>query len=477
MKSHKSRLFQESIKTLGAMRHTMARHITQPEAATAFIAKTTNFIEALGILLSPERVTDSLELYDEAAETYLYGMIGLLQLYGEDEGATETLVAELSSFLSGLRRRVAGRKKVVVLTITAGNGHKAAAYAIEAGLHEHFGGDFIVSVHDIQADIGALYESAVKHSASVYNWFFENSNSSENTTILHTIGYPMFAKKLDHIFYTEQPDLVVSTFSFPGVHTWIKKTLRRQDHYIPYVTVITDSISIHYLWFAEGTDAYIVANEETKRIMVDNGVPKDKMVVLGFPVNPRFYKKIDVAAERAKEGLDLKKPVFLISVGTGGSMKDVAFLSQFAKELGDQAQCVVVLGRNTEMLQKLQKKNFGPSVKLLGWVKDMDRWMKMADVMVTKAGGATVMECVAVELPMIITRSLAWQESGNAELVELYGLGTVLQDRDGVVEAMIDYTRKPALIREERENFKKLNAHNATQRVVEYLRDLLAKPL
>lgn len=471
MKSHKSHLFQETLHRLQTLEKETGYSFDAPDLRNAYVGKCSTFMEQLGVLLAPARLEDARLLYDEAAESFFYGVQSLFVLYHMQDEATQAWMQALESLLQEMRRRVLGRKKVVVLTITAGNGHRAAAFAIEAGLHEYYGGDYLVSVHDIQADIGALYESAVKHSTSVYNWFFENSNSNENVHILHTIGYPMFAKKLDQIFFEEQPDLIVSTFSFPGMHSWIKKTLRGQDRYIPYITVITDSISIHYLWLAEGTDAYIVANEETKRIMVDKGCPEDSMKVLGFPVHPRFYTKIDVAEQRQKEGLDPHDPLFLLSVGTGGSMKDVQFLTRFARELGDRAQIVVVLGKNTELLQKLKKKNFGPSVKLLGWVGDMDRWMKMADVMVTKAGGATVMECVAVELPMIITRALAWQESGNVELIERYNLGTVLGDKDDPVDIMRSYVEDPERARTQRTNFAKLNAHRATERVVGYLKE------
>lgn len=473
MRSYKSSLFQEALEALGALQKKLGADLSA-EARHDVIHKVTFFIEQMGILLAPERAADALVNFDEASETCLYGVIGILQLYGQTK-AVQPWTEGLSSLFGRLRGRLARRKKVVVLTITAGNGHRAAAYAIEAGLEEHFGGDYIVTVHDIQADIGAIYESSVKLSSNVYNWFFEGSNSNDNVNILHTIGYPMFSKKLDQIFYSEQPDLVVSTFSFPGIHTWIKKTLRCQDHYIPYVTVITDSISIHFLWLAEGTDAYIVANEETKDILAEKGVPRDKMLVLGFPVHPRFYKPIDVEVERKKEGLDSDKPLFLVSVGTGGSMKDVDFLRDFAKEYGEDAQCVVVLGRNQEMLHKLQKKNYGPGVKLLGWVNDMDRWMKMADVMITKAGGATVMECVAVELPMLITKALAWQESGNIELIEKYELGLVVHEDEEVMDAVRHYMNTPKLIQEQRKNFKKLNAHNSTERVSYFLKDLMEK--
>jgi len=472
MNSTSSEIFRTSVAMLGGVIRSLGRGgdsaLTRSltELGAAFIAE-------LGGLLDPKNAEEARIRLEAASQKLLYGGVAALSFHAAEDDLQEEGEEQLRAFLGYVRKRVLGRKKVAILTITAGNGHKAAAYAVEAGLTEYFGGDYLVTVHDIQADIGAIYESAVKHSASVYNWFFEGTNSTENSQILHTIGYPMFAKKLDTIFYEEQPDLVVSTFSFPGIHHWIKKTLRVQDRHIPFVTVITDSISIHFLWYAEGTDAYIVANTETRDIMEKNGVPRDRMVVLGFPVHPKFYRPIDVAHEREQEGLSPDKPLFLVSVGTGGSMKDVDFLSDFAKELGDEAQCVVILGRNTDLLEKLQKKRFGPSVKLLGWVGDMDRWMKMSDVMVTKAGGATVMECVAVQLPMLITRSLAWQESGNAELVETYNIGTVLPDRDGILTALRDYVKNPDIAREQRKNFAKLHAEDATRNVANFLKEQL----
>lgn len=379
----------------------------------------------------------------------------------------------LQKFLSEQYAMLSNRKKIVILTINAGNGHKSAAYAMEKGFRELHGHDYLVSVQDVQVDVNTLYESSVKFTPQVYKWVFDTTDSIEGMTILHSIGYPMFAKKLDKILETERPDAIVSTYCFPGINTWLEKSLRAKENHIPFVSIVTDSITVHHMWFGEEMDYYVVSNADTKNLMISKGVASQKIKVLGFPVNPAFYEPLDRKEALKAEGLDPKKPTFLVSIGTAASSKEVAFLTKFKEELSEKANLIVATGKNESIYKTLSKKDFGSSIKLLGWTNQMYKYLQMADVAITKAGGATVMECVALKKPMIITKVLPGQEEGNALLVEKYGLGIVLRKKDNIIDAMREFVDSPSRIRDTQKNFAPIWQDDATYKIVDFLTTLV----
>ncbi len=383
------------------------------------------------------------------------------------------ILCTLERFLRDQYTLLENRKKIVVLTINAGNGHKSAAYALEQGFKRQYGYDYLVSVQDIQVDLNTLYESSVKFTPQVYKWVFESTDSSEGMAILHGIGYPLFAKKLDKILETEKPDIMVSTYCFPGINTWLEKTLRAHKPYIPFVAVVTDSITVHHMWFADEIDYYIVTNADTKSLMVSKGIPEKKIQVLGFPVHPAFYEPLDKKSCMDELGFSEKRPTFLVSIGTAASSKEVSFLSKFKEDLGDKANIIVATGRNEHIYKTLIKKDLGAGVKVLGWTNQMYKYLQLADVIVTKAGGATVMECVALKKPMIITKVLPGQEEGNALLVEKYGLGEVVRKNDDLLQAITVFVSEKDRIEATKRNFSPIWHDKATYKIVDFLITLL----
>jgi len=479
MYSHRSQLLKQAYsfhnEFVAALPNSFTRHHLPAEIDGAFF----EYFKTLAFLLEKRKNERTLGQFDQAQKELLYTLIAHLNAGFFDKDLTDTQVKELeemlTSFLQRQEQGFTSRKKLVVLTIKAGHGHTSAAKAVVAGMYEQYGHDIEVVLRDLQVDLNSFYESTVKHTPKVYKWLFDASNSAEGMSLVNSFGYPMFAEKLDTMLKEEDPDMLVSTYSFPGINAWIEKSLQKYRKKVPFVTVITDSISIHQMWYAKSMDYYVVSNEETKASVIEKGFSKDKVKVLGFPVHPKFYRDLDVAAQRAKRGVSTDKLVFLAIVGTGSTMKDVEYVREFHKKFGKEAELVVIFGNNTSMLNKLRKEDLGESVKLFGWVDDMYRFMKFSDAVITKAGGATVMECIASQKPMIITKVLPGQEQGNAELIEKYGLGIVCGKKDTVTAAITSFMKKKSDFEGLSEKFETASVKNGTFEICKFLVSLVKK--
>lgn len=213
-------------------------------------------------------------------------------------------------------------------------------------------------------------------------------------------------------------DVVVSTHFFPAdVCGAMKRAGRLQAR---LVVVITDLFP-HRLWLAPEADAFVVASEPTREICRMRRIPDAKLHLLGIPIEAKFRQARDRAAVCRDLGLDpSRRTVLIASGGMGvGPIKEVVeeLLANEAIERCGM-QLLVICGGNEALRRELQaladRISIMP-VRVFGFVETMHECMQVSELLVTKAGGLTVMEALAVGLPMVFIGTIPGQEQLNAE--------------------------------------------------------------
>ena len=365
-----------------------------------------------------------------------------------DEFLMERIQGECIMFHQLQKQLFEKRKKVVILTASVGFGHNSAAHALRSSLYELYGYDVDICVIDILKGTNMLYETSVKYTPGVYKWFFDSTDTNQSTEVINALAQPVLSARIDQILREEEPDLLVATYPLLAAMKWVHSKLHKIHKVIPLVAVVTDSVTVHQMWIMKHVDYYIVPNEDTKKALIQKDVEPEKICVFGFPVSPAFYLSYDPRAERIREGLEPDVLTFLVLVNTGAKAKDIEFLEYFEETFQGKAQCMLVLGKNEQLYKKIAGRDFGKHVKIYQWVGDMYRLMQSADVVVSKAGGATTMECIAIKKPMIITKVLPGQEEGNAETIVKYALGCVLEHGEALelIDQMKQYRDNPELL-------------------------------
>jgi processive 1,2-diacylglycerol beta-glucosyltransferase len=78
---------------------------------------------------------------------------------------------------------------------------------------------------------------------------------------------------------------------------------------------------------------------------------------------------------------------------------------------------IALAGKNERLLEKLKKlsKRFPGRFYPSGFTNTIERLMTCADVAITKPGGLTSSECIALGLPMLIIDPIPGQEERNAD--------------------------------------------------------------
>ena len=97
---------------------------------------------------------------------------------------------------------------------------------------------------------------------------------------------------------------------------------------------------------------------------------------------------------------------------------------------------VVVTGKNDSLFKKLEKDFTADKAGLilLKNSNSIDEWMRVADAIVSKAGGLTISEALCLQKPIIVINPIPGQEEYNTIYLEENKYGTEAQSRQDVVK-------------------------------------------
>ena len=61
--------------------------------------------------------------------------------------------------------------------------------------------------------------------------------------------------------------------------------------FIPLVTVVTDLVTVHQIWFSDYPDLTVVPTEAVRELAIAAKVPAEQIEVIGIPVHPRLSQE------------------------------------------------------------------------------------------------------------------------------------------------------------------------------------------
>ena len=282
-----------------------------------------------------------------------------------------------------------------------------------------------------------LYAPAIKYSPRLYGQVYRITNSRSRFRAASRLTKPFLYHGLTRLFLETRPDVIISVH--PLLNHITLQVLRDLDVRVPFITVVTDLVSVHCAWIAPGVTACVVPTEDARRLALDAGVPSKRVHLLGMPIDPRFAQPswADQETLRAALGLDPELPVVLM-VGGGEGAIGLADAVAAVGHSDLRVQLLVVTGHNKALLSQLQRQSTGFRVpaRILGFVHNMPDLMHAADVIVTKAGPGTITEAMACGLPIVLTGAIPGQEEGNVEFVLRQDVGVLARSPDAVVAAL-----------------------------------------
>ncbi|HTL54911.1 MAG TPA: glycosyltransferase [Candidatus Limnocylindrales bacterium] len=322
--------------------------------------------------------------------------------------------------------------RILIATATAGGGHLAAAAALEEAWRALRPED-VVERLDVVKFFSPLhrkihadgYVKIVEHAPELWGMMFGKTDNPKVAQRLNRLKrvFPSnsrlkFLRHAEHF----RPDAVLCTHYLPLETLGApRKGARHRDRgqpatLSPFVVSIVTDFEAHALWMEPCVDLYCVAAEETKARLIARGAPPENIVATGIPIAAKFAQRPDPKTIRRTIGLRDDLSTLLVLSG-GFGMGPVADILVELDKVSQSFQTVVVTGRNEELRRDLAAQDRKHPTHVLGFAGNMHELMAVSDLIITKPGGLTTSEVLAIGKPLMIINPIPGQEAANSDFL------------------------------------------------------------
>lgn len=330
-----------------------------------------------------------------------------------------------------------------------GGGHRSAAEALATVIHNQYGEAYQVITADLISDytfwplsqMRHAYAPVVHRAEPLYRFVYWLPQHRVRWRLMCQTITPLLRERMGQFLQQAEPDL------FIAVHALLTDIpydlLRKAGNHCPVAVVVTDLGSGHPTWFSPRADLITVGSQALYDAARSRGIPRERIKLLGLPVNPRFTVSTqNQAAVRRSLGLDPDRPLaLLIGGGEGmGPLHEIACALATALHTVN-GQLAVICGRNQRLRAELQAENWPVPVSIQGFVRNMSDWMVASDCVVTKAGPGTIVEACIVGRPIMLTSYVVGQETGNVAYVLENGIGAYSPQPHEIGRIVADWLR------------------------------------
>lgn len=338
------------------------------------------------------------------------------------------------------------RKKIGIFYINAGGGHSATARALAKEITEKY---------PDQAE--PILVDAMQGGPFLTRWFLERgyalavNNFPYNWRVIYWLSKISYIMRGEDKFFTrtahsniektiaeEKFDVIITVHYF--LTSPVLKILKEMNLETSVYSIVTDPFTAPPHWFLNKKIKYFVFSETTKNLAEENGVALENVSIVSPVINDKFFaaKNLDKNEVRARLGFPLDKKIILVVAGGDGLYAGGRVLQNLVC-LPNDYQIVVVCGREQKFFEKastLKRKFSNKILAVFGFVDNMEELLVAADLVVGKAGPATIFESLVIGRPVILTYYIWEQEKGNCDFVVENGFGKYQPQLDKLADTV-----------------------------------------
>lgn len=356
--------------------------------------------------------------------------------------------------------------KIVVFTCSTGGGHNSCAKYIadefnKVGIECDVKDYMELAGEKASKRAEKLYLDSTKGKGNIFKTVYKLGEFYNKTGIKSPVyGFnKLVVKKLYEFLVSNGYDLAIGTHVFPCLALTALKKMKD----IKFINVATDYECIPF-WNETNPDLFVIPSEQLIPKFVEKGIRENVLLPIGIPVASNF---LDV-----NEDIDVphdKKRVLLTSGSMGfGEMKECVHA------LLNNVDCylIVVCGSNAELKNELDKIN-NDNLYVLGFINNMNQYMKNSDVIIAKPGGLTSTEITMMRKPFVIMMPIPGVENYNARFFSENGMGLNANSVDEVVlntkRLLEDKILKENMIENQRKYINDKSASDLVQYVKKWM--------
>ena len=372
--------------------------------------------------------------------------------------------------------------RLLILSVSAGNGHVRAAQALAAtaeALNPPCSAVHIDAMAHVAGGFRKVYTDwyiqLVNRAPEVWSYLHQKADSTPHSATSQRLRRGIervSAGALLREIHRAKPKAIICTHFLPAELLMREGNRGRLD--CPVWLQVTD-YDLHNMWIVPGMAGYLAATEEVAFRMRARGLPADRIHVTGIPVMPVFSQPDAPELARdacvARLGLDPARKVILMASG-GAGVGDLPSMVERVLALGGPGsdfQVIAVAGRNAaahEALKALAQRMPGRLVAL-GFTNEMEKLMAAADLVVTKPGGLTISECLALGKPMLLVSPIPGQEEHNAGFLMEEGAAWLAYDSIGLEYKVARLMAAPDQLARMAQKSRGLGKPDAARRVLD----------
>lgn len=310
------------------------------------------------------------------------------------------------------------RPRVLILTLHHGQTHVRISRALEKALL-HSRPQLRVEVVDALAHCAPWfrayynsYEIPLRYWPGL--WDYIESHQFEGETSGPWWLYRLGARPLFRFIEAFAPDVIAATEVGLGEIAAIHK---RETH-AEYFLVGMETFAYERPWAQPEVDLFLSYPGEVAAQIRSLGVPPERILECGVPVDPAFSLCANRSVLRARLGLECDLPVFLVNFGGSGKGKPREVVAEL-RQVQQPFQVVFISRRDEGLRKELLRLIKGMAhARVLTWVDNMHEWMAAADLLLSRAGGGIVAESLNCGLPILVFDAPPGNERRFCQLIE-----------------------------------------------------------
>jgi len=331
--------------------------------------------------------------------------------------------------------------RALVLYITESSGHYHAARSIARSIASVAPGSVVACVNAFrfvfpvsERIIHKLYMTIIKRSPGIWERLYDNPRVVSRTNRIRQAIHRLGMRRIGRLIEQNRPEVVVCTQAFPcGL---VAEYKRRTHRPLTLIAVLTDFVP-HSFWVYDEVDYFFASCEEAREKLRADGVPRDKIFVSGIPIDTSFSYRKPVKEVLERFGLASGLPIVMI-MGGGHGLGPIRGVIKKLDESPVRLQIVLVCGINKGLFRWARARRFRHKVAVFEYVDRIDELMSVASVLVTKPGGITTAEALAMMLPMVIMSPIPGQETRNTQLLVKHEAAVRAEGPQEVLAAIMD---------------------------------------
>ena len=314
-----------------------------------------------------------------------------------------------------------------------------------------------------------VYLELLKRAPQVWDFLYDNPKVESITREARSFLSLFSSFQTQKILGRTHPKAVVCTQAVPA--TALANEKKRGRLKVPLIGVITD-FGVHRYWVHPEIDLYLVAHSRIKKKLRALGIPSHRIFVTGIPIHPQFGETKD--REKIRKRLKLKprlKTLLLMGGGRGlGNLEDILL----KLPVKNRYQTIVICGHNRRLYHRLLK-NFASfkRIHIFGYVKNISDLMHVSDLLITKPGGISCSEALAMRLPMILINPIPGQEVRNVGFLKRKGVALYAKRLEAIEKMVSKLFSKPQRLAVMKEKSGQLSRPHSSWESAQHILDFI----